>query len=297
MKTHPAFADQAEIVLLSGFSGALIALLRDANGTNFVRKVAEKPDGSAKLKRQADQQIALGAMLGGLARMPEVLREGDAGGCYWFDMTFVPGRDGVTYLADASYSQFEQFSARLADLLRRLAEPVADSLEFRPAAPILAKLDEIDGKTKGAHTALLAPLRVAADKMDFTLPTTRVHGDLTLENIIVDRSDQLWLIDTIESPFDHYWIDLSKLFQDCEGRWFRHRGRALSLGVSWELRQRLHTVARAMDSRYAGFHNLLLALTFARILPYAQGQPDIDFVARRVAIFAEASKRALENPT
>lgn len=297
MKTHPAFAGRREMVPLSGFSGALIALLRDDEGRAFVRKAAETPQHSKRLQRQAERQAMLGALVRGVAHMPEVEREGEADGCYWFDMTFAPGRDAVTYLSEASHDQFDAFTRDIGKIVERLAVSPADGSTFVPGHAIAAKFAEIDGKTDGRHCDLLRRLIAASNAMNFELTPTAAHGDLTLENIIVGKDRKLWLIDTIDSPFDHYWIDLSKLFQDVEGRWFLHRGRTLSLGLSWELRQRLLHHASVMDSRYPAWHHLLLALTFARILPYARDDHDRAFIEGRVALFAEASDRALEKIT
>jgi len=294
MAEHPAFAGEREVVPLSGFSGALIALLRDARGNVFVRKAAKAPGDSKKLARQADRQTELGAILADVAGMPEVLRTGEAEGCYWFDMSFVPGRDGIRYLADASHVEFDNFTAQIEGLVDRLASTADQASPIDVRSAVADKLLDIDRKTAGEHRHLLARLNFAASGMPHTLPRTAAHGDLTLENLILDREEKLWLIDTIDSPFDHYWIDLSKLFQDCEGRWYQHRGRALSLGISWELRQRIFRTARAMDARYPAFHYLLLSLTFARILPYARTETDRAFVLRRVETFIGACEAALE---
>lgn len=294
MKTHPAFAGRREMVPLSGFSGALIALLRDDEGRAFVRKAAETPQHSKRLKRQAERQAMLGALVRGVAHMPEVEREGESEGCYWFDMSFAPGRDAVTYLSEASHDQFDAFTRDIGKIVERLAASPADAPPFVPGPAIAAKFAEIDRKTDGRHSDLLGRLIAASQSMTFELQPTAAHGDLTLENIIVGTDRKLWLIDTIDSPFDHYWIDLSKLFQDVEGRWFLHRGRTLSLGLSWELRQRLFHYASVMDGRYPAWHYLMLTLTFARILPYARDDHDRAFIEGRVALFATASDRALE---
>ena len=294
MDDHPAFAGEREVVPLSGFSGALIALLRDARGQLYVRKAAKAPTDSKKLARQAERQIELGAILEGVARMPDVLRTGEAEGCFWFDMAFVPGRDGIRYLSDASHIEFAAFADQLSGLVGRFASTADQASPIDIRSAIADKLLDIDRKTAGEYRHLLARLNFAASSMPHTLPKTAVHGDLTLENLIVDRQDKLWLIDTIDSPFDHYWIDLSKLFQDCEGRWFQHRGRKLSLGISWELRQRLFRTAQAMDARYPAFHHLLLSLTFARILPYSRTETDRAFVLQRVETFIVACEAALE---
>jgi len=129
------------------------------------------------------------------------------------------------------------------------------------------------------------------------LPTTEItaaHGDLTLENIMIDRKGSLCLIDPIASPFDHYWMDWAKLFQDCEGEWFLHRGQRIEPGICHWLRQRLYASACARSAHYAAWHYLLLGLTFARILPYTRTDDDVRFVSQRVYRFTQLTLDRLE---
>ncbi len=293
MERHPAFAGARDLVPLSGFSGAHIGLLRDAGGRTFVRKAAQEPHDSTRLRRQAERQSLLSAQIERCASVPAILRDGEAEGCYWFDMEYVIGRDGVTWLGHATISQFGNFAEAVTSVIERLAATPHTGASFDPAAAVRTKLLEIDTRCAGEYGATLAPLVAIADTLSATLSPTATHGDLTLENIMVDGTGQLWLIDTIDSPFDHYWVDLSKLFQDCEGRWFLHRGRSLPLGTSWELRQRLMAAATRLDARYPAFHHLLLALNFARILPYARSDQDRAFILDRIATFAAISDRSL----
>lgn len=294
MLDHPAFAGCQRVVPLSGFSGALIVLVTDSRGHSFVRKVTEKPDGSDKLRTQATRQNRLREVLQGIAHVPEILDEGEADGCYWYDMTYAVGRDAGTHLDGASREQFDAFVDKLCASVQRLASTTIDT-EPRPIFPaIAAKLHEIDTKTAGRYRSDLARLSFAASMIDCTLAPTETHGDLTLENIIVDRLGELWLFDTIASPIDHYWTDLSKIFQDCEGRWFLHRKRALSIGMTWQLRQRVFSFACGLDPTYARYHYLLLALVFARILPYTKTAVDAEFVTDRVSRFTLLCEAAIE---
>jgi aminoglycoside phosphotransferase (APT) family kinase protein len=293
---NAAFAGFREVVPLSGFSGAFVALLRDDAGRLFVRKAAETADLNAKLRRQAERQAWLSGVLAGAAEAPAVEREGEADGLYWYDMAFAAGRDATSYLSTTSFEAVEEFAACIRAVVERLAASAPEHPVAQTLSEVLAgKLAEIDHRTEGRFAGLLAPLHEGAGILRAELTPTATHGDLTFENIIVDRHRRLWLLDTIDSPLDHYWMDWSKLFQECEGRWHEHRRRSLSLSVSWGLRQRFFEIARGMDPRYPGLHYLLLGLTFARILPYARSEADIAFVSRRVAAFGERAIRDLES--
>ena len=56
-----------------------------------------------------------------------------------------------------------------------------------------------------------------------TIATTFCHGDLTLENMVIDRDGRIWLIDLLDSPLEHHWQDVAKLHQDLTGGWYLRR--------------------------------------------------------------------------
>ncbi|MCW2362155.1 MULTISPECIES: phosphotransferase [unclassified Sphingobium] len=296
LDSHPALRMFREVIPLSGFSGATVALVRDG-GQPFVRKAANLVDANGSLRDQAVRQQALAGLVEGCAGMPEVLDMGEQDGLFYFDMAFIPSRDAVNFLSNGTFDNVADFADRVERLMSCLAVSVPVSQP--PLAPrkslLVDKLQQIADKTGAMHEEALAPLVEAARRMDVLVADekpTAAHGDLTFENILVDRRGALWLIDTITSPFDHVWIDWSKLFQECEGLWHAHRGRPLARGVTWWLRQRFHAAATALDPAYPARHYILLGLTFARILPYAKTDEDRAFVARRVA---ECGRAALDN--
>ncbi len=285
---HPALRGLPEAIPLSGFSGATVALV-PGRSHSFVRKAANLPEANAGLRDQARRQQILAGLLEGCAAVPRVLDMGESDGLFHFDMEFTPSRDAVNFLAHGSFDAVSAFADRVERLMERLAlaPPVCTGpAALVPQTALVAdKLAQIAARTGGRHAGDLAGLERALDRIGPLMPAPRAtaaHGDLPFENILVDRNGGLWLIDTIGSPFDHYWVDWAKLFQDCEGLWHMHRGRPLARGVTWWLRQRFHAAATRMDPVWPARHYLLLGLTFARILPYARTPGDRDFVAGRV---------------
>lgn len=285
---HPALRNLTGVIPLSGFSGATVVLV-PAHGYKFVRKAANLPEANDGLRDQALRQRILADLLEDCAAVPRVLDMGESDGLFHFDMEFTPSRDAVNFLANGSFDTVAAFSDRVERLMERLSQAPAVCTGPAPLLPQMAlltdKLAQIVGRTGGHYAEDIAGLEQALARIDQLIPNPRVtatHGDLTFENILVDRNGGLWLIDTIRSPFDHYWVDWAKLFQDCEGLWHMHRGRPLARGVTWWLRQRFHAAATRMDPIWPARHYLLLGLTFARILPYARTPEDRRFVAGRV---------------
>ena len=292
LSEHPAFVGFRQVIPLAGFSGARVALVRAATGAQFVRKAALLATESNALRAQAARQQWLRGRLAGAAEVPEVLREETIGDLYYFDMEFVPSRDARAFLSNAPFEDVERFAGRIELLMRHLADLSVPETGPLDAGMLSSKLLEIDQKTAGRHGRVLEPLHASLAKLKgfpSGMQATVAHGDLTLENVLVGPRDRIWLIDPIKSPVDHYWFDWAKLFQDCEGRWYAHRGKQLSTGVTHWLRNRWLKSARTIAPDYADWHHLLLALTFARILPYARTKADVEFVTERVATFGQSA--------
>ena len=64
----------------------------------FVRKAAAVTDHSVRLKAQAAKQIRFTEETLGTMRTPPVIGEGEVDGRYFFDMAYVRGVDGATFL-------------------------------------------------------------------------------------------------------------------------------------------------------------------------------------------------------
>ena len=276
-------------------------MLRTAQGSRFVRKAARGTATNLALQRQARRQQWLRTAVEGGANVPEVVTEGETEGLYFFDMPFIPARDAVSFLSTAAFDELAEFARRIEALMARLAntEPKSGASKPPTKESLLGKLDDVATRTGGRYAAVLAPLYRATTELDRLInyddvSSTAVHGDLTFENILVGRGGQLWLIDAIDSPFDHYWLDWAKLFQECEGRWHAHRGRPIPTSVTWWLRNRWMDAAASLAPEYPSRHYLLLGLTFARILPYALSDFDSSYVSGLVSAFGEAALTAIK---
>ncbi len=296
LATHPGFRQFRQVIPLAGFSGAAIALLRDGGGAQFVRKAATTPDLNGAMRMQADRQQWLRDRLAGMAHVPDILCQGEIDGLYYFDMEFVPSRDANAYLATASFKDVERFASSIEQLIGHLSQSRLEGRQAHLTQSVITKLVDIDARTSGAFADLLEPLhRLVASSGGLVepAPATLSHGDLTFENILVGANNELWLIDPITSPADHYWFDLSKLFQECEGHWYLHRRKPLSTGVVHWLRNRWFRAARDLAPDYAAWHYFMLALTFARILPYARTDEDVGLIVRRVQQFSSSAAQVL----
>ena len=291
-QVHPALNAFSEMLPLRGFSGALVCLVRQTDGW-FVRKAAASLQQNDRLKRQALRQTVLRRRLEDVARVPDIFSDGYAEGLYFFDMQFIAGFDAATYVSRSAFCEAQAFCGRIENILTFASRTPSDfsTESFSWSRRSREKHDEIQARLrKSVPEEILTSALRALTLPDECLRPTLCHGDLTLENIIVDRSGELWLIDANETVVEHFWMDVSKLFQDLEGQWFLRRGTAIGIGRRMWLLDRIRSHVNALAPGYADCHNALMALTFARILPYALSKLDQEVVLSRIRYFLSQSQ-------
>lgn len=275
---------------LSGLSGAHVFLMTKDDRTWFVRKVARDPANSARLRRQIAKQRAFGEALGDVVRTPRILSQGDSDGRFYVDMEFVRGADGITYLRRCNYSEVVAFADRFCAYIEAVAaKPPEHPAETTLFEALYTKLCEVQRKTSSIGSETLVRLFMALERLrglDDDLRPTLCHGDLTLENLVVDDQGRICMIDLLDAPFEHYWQDVAKLHQDLEGGWYLLQHSSVARCVTEYFSRRLLASAIALDERYAEVHAVLLACTFVRILPYVRSDAEQQFVQQRIQHFA-----------
>jgi len=275
---------------LSGLSGAQVYLMTKDGRHWFVRKAAKQPQASTRLRVQAAKQKALGLEMHEFLATPRILDEGEIEGRYYFDMEFVRGPDGMSYLRRASYAEVTQLCDRLCRYLAAAAErdPLVTGMHQSFFDALYAKVCEVQRVTGLISSENLSRLFLALDGMRRVdnLQPTLCHGDLTLQNIVVGDNHHLWVLDLLDAPFEHYWQDVAKLHQDLSGGWFLLEQAPVAQCVLDFISRRLLDAAARLHPDYAQLHALLVASTFVRILPYARTPAEIAFVTERITYFA-----------
>src|SRR5262249_16200504 len=140
----PITSDATDVRTLSGLSGAQVVLMTRDGRAWFVRKAARDAAHSARLRRQLDKQLAFDAIAGGAVRPPRVPDQGEIDGRFYFDMEFVRGTDGVSYLRRATYEDVRRMADRLCAYVhdvRARAPHLATSASLFDA--LYAKLCEV----------------------------------------------------------------------------------------------------------------------------------------------------------
>ncbi len=292
-RRDPITADAVEVRQLSGLSGALVLLMTKDGRHWFVRKAAAAPENSERLRGQARKQSEFHREMRELVLTPRILDEGEVDGRYFYDMEFVRGPDGASYLNRATYEEVTRFSDRLCAYVEEAAarRPLAACTHGSLFDALYAKLCDVQQTTGLISADNLTRLFLALDRVRRLgdLPRTLCHGDMTLQNMVIGPDGTVWAIDLLDSPFEHYWQDVAKLHQDLSGGWYLLQQPPVAQCVLDFVSRRLMQAVTRLHAEYPRLHALMVASTFVRILPYARTPMETQFVTERITYFAQRS--------
>lgn len=276
---------------LSGFSGCKIFLIQKQDGNYFVRKISKSPDYNVRMiEQKKKQQFFSEHLQKDKISAPKILGDGYIDGLFYFDMEYIQGISFVKRIENANLEELKKISEDLVSILKIVSENKnGNKISFHEL--VLNKLNEILKKenTLQNRSALENTIEVVTkDRIaskDGDIVSTFCHGDLTLENIIYDDNNGMcYLIDFLDSFLDHYWQDISKLFQDLEGHWYSFRNKeinktAMEIKTSIIIDCMLKNLL--INDKYLEKHHMLLATTFCRILPYAKDE-EKEWIRQRI---------------
>jgi len=290
--TDPVIAKARHHRTLSGLSDATVYLMTEDGATWFVRKAAHDEPASARLRLQMDKQVEFADRVQGVVATPAVLNDGEIDGRFFFDMDYIQGTDGASFLRQASIPDLQAFARHLCGYLEAAAGLVADHT-VDPFEVLSGRVEEVQARTGALDTELLAIVRAALEpaREIGPVPTTFCHGDLTLENMVIDRHGGVWLIDLLDSPLEHHWQDVAKLHQDLAGGWYLRRVAPIARSALDYVSGTVLRTTMAADARYRLVHRPLLVTSFVRILPYAREDEDRRMILDRIAHFASKPER------
>lgn len=268
------------ITNLGGHSGCKVLLCEDDNNRTFVRKISGKKEYNSRLRIQAEKQ---GNFQSDSIRAPRIYGSGiTADGLYYFDMEYIQGVTLAEYMKKIEIGKIRSLvKAIVHDITPKkpVCSNVDEAIFFNKIASLKEKLSGL--KNEVVDTAL--DMLQSHSWKRFT--RSGCHGDLTLENIIV-KSDQLYLIDFLDSFYDCWIMDLSTLMQDVQTMWaYRYQDEVeintlLRLIVFRDiLMDEVKTIASVdyIEVYYA------LLLKLIRIYPYKKDDRTYDFLNEKTA--------------
>jgi uncharacterized protein (TIRG00374 family) len=230
------------IRFFKGGSSAL-TLLAEVDGEVVVRKIV-----SVKYQEKLREQYTWLRQFRDLPYIASPIRELAAGNCYMFDLEFVHSQDMFSWLHTVQPSMAEAKIEKLLSSLRRdvyvgaLDSPSKVEREeiiekylqdwiygrlliVEQASPTLAEIINnphvyVNGnRQRGLRLLLdliLNDAKTVGTLADYQA-TDGIHGDLTIDNMIIDGEDNLILIDPDNNSIRSPVVDFSRLLQSLEG--------------------------------------------------------------------------------
>jgi aminoglycoside phosphotransferase (APT) family kinase protein len=266
---------------LSGLSFADVILATKDGKYWFVRKIAKSISDNERLKIQADKQSSFKTIA---FKCPNIFETGELDGKFYFDMAYIKGPDAAKYLSNASYKNISQFGDFLCEYIDYIS-----NIEINDNINNFTQLkDKLLSLSSYIPDTLLSDILSRLDTLkNQNLNSTLNHGDLTLENIIISANGTPYLLDFLNSNFNHYWQDVSKLYQDLSGGWYQRKGISISKCANDFLGQKLYKYTVSKNPLYESVHNILICYNFIRILPYVKTIEDKILVEERIKYFGE----------
>lgn len=263
------------IQILSGHSGCEIYLMREDKKI-FVRKISASAAYNIRLKKQFIKQKRFHSQK---VYVPETFSYGYESGKFYFDMAFINGITLAEHMKVIKTKDIVRLMTVLFDIL-----PVHKNKRVSTSQKVFTeKINElkkkISRKSKNVSEALFI-----LDHFDFShIPQTYCCGDLTLENILIDQNEgKIVLIDFLDSFYNSWMIDLSKLLQDLELGWSwrnfpKDDNRDLRCMIARQIL--IENVSELPNGRrllLEVYHILLLNVL--RIYPYAQDDKTLEWL-------------------
>lgn len=284
-------------VVLTGHSGARLTLLQ-SDERSVIRKTSGTPFGNARLQQQAEKQDRF--LVAGFPT-PRIWAQGLSEGHFFFEMDYIPA---ISIAAQCAAGTPTSTKLLLDFLERWITHTSEGSNSFIEAGKIHSKIDAVVEACRRnpilnhAMPAIVLLGSLLSRSEWPVVPEGPCHGDMTLENILIDTSNRLWMIDFDAPDLSSYWFDLAKIYQDLQGHWcLRHlsiQSRSPSrLNAMMAVRRLRSAVDELIASLVPGLLETLaplVALCLMRALPYCRDIGTALFILDRAhAVITEPS--------
>ena len=277
---------------LKGFSGYRLEVYRDGR-TTFVRKSAQTVAHNSKLRAEIQKLVRL-AEIGeacNLFHVPTVLNHDvNEDGTEYYDSEFISSWELGSHLSALDALQINQLAQRIGDVINVFAstaverEKSIDEHEFirtklRETSDSLSKITDVDQYL----SVLILEYNALIERIDFPSDfpkqvATFCHGDLALDNILIDQDQRLYLIDPLINDYESYLWDVSKVFQSSLTYWqqikqgefeFDWKTQKIHLHVSERISIFNNEYAQIINRRYhSGMALIYLATSLSRVVKY-----------------------------
>lgn len=263
---------------LTGHSGCSISIYKD--GLNFfIRKKSGTINYNYRLRQQCLKQkqfflkicefnarndVRIGFFT------PKIYRDGVEKGLYFFDMEYLNGNTLARKVQDADQCLMKAIAKTLCNLFLELKK---ESEIAKDTQTIFERKIRDLKLQMGDAEKFITPALDRLLMVDYSsVPQSFCLGDLSLENVLVDN-DRLYFIDLLDSFFNSYLLDISKLLMDIECGWsLRNENLSIEAQIRLSIFRKIiiENLGDIISSTDVDMLNNLKTLHAIRIMPYTK---------------------------
>ena len=257
--------------LNKGISGAEISLIKKKDKF-IVRKKANKIEVSSRLKNQYSKILYFKCNYIG---KPKILNSGYRNQLFYYDMNYINGQTLENFIIKKPLSVSLNIFKKLIFFKKKKKKK--KYFVNNISKKINLKIDELEKKIIKKKK-----INILKKKIEFLkktnwkyFPISENHGDLSLENILIDGKYKINFIDMNKNFVDSYLLDISKLIFDFNCDWSVQKNQINSIKtINYRLKYDyiknyvLENFKFMLTKKEQYFIKRLLILDILRILPY-----------------------------
>lgn len=277
-------------LLLGGNSGSEVFLYEDVAGHMLVRKQAKNIKQNKKVEEQYKKHIFFLRRKNILFGVPKIVRKGYENGLFFFDYTYIEGETLINYMKKKNLRDIKTIINKcfvVIEYLRKRSEYFEKEFSEKNLQQAFVEKILTNCNKLKLDALLKEKLLTMARCFGSFEEKTLAHGDFTFDNIIIDANNKVWLIDYHGGFYPHYFMDIAKLLQDTDGRWYeiKHNIKINKEKIS-ALNDYMKRKIEKLNSEYMKHHNFLMAVVFLRSMPYMKTALDKKKILRKIEAFA-----------
>jgi aminoglycoside phosphotransferase len=208
------------MIKIVGNSGCPVEIIQNDSGLPFVRKSCSI-ESSSRLIQQIKKQIDFQHES---IKSPHVIRQFTDNDRYFAEMQYVRSLDFVTFTGTSTNESYERVCSSIVDFVKD--EFMKSTIEKFPAESWNVKVSEVCKKVFDQRKISYETLNEIKSFLLSDLPEEilvgKCHGDLTLSNVLISESNEVFFIDFLNPPIESPYEDVAKILQDTTHQWSVH---------------------------------------------------------------------------
>ena len=223
--------DENKQLDLKGFSGNKIEVIRH-DGKTFVRKTAKNISYNQKMELEIKKlkELELLSTHNNDFKVPKILSvKNNKHDLIEYELEFISGESLDTCLYNLNSEKIKFFAEKLGKIIINISSKSVKN-DINEKKFLIQKFEELNqALNKKNNTTTIAnelfkdyskKIRtLEIHSSDLTNQSTFCHGDLALDNILITRKNEIYLIDPLHNDFESIMWDYSKILQSSMTHW------------------------------------------------------------------------------